>query len=72
LAPLNGIREVLNGGEVLVGTAEISFDRATHSARLTLAPPANAGYVTNMAVAPAYRRRGVGRALLAALEQVSG
>jgi GNAT superfamily N-acetyltransferase len=57
--------------EVLVGTAEVSFDRSTHSTRLTLRPPTRCAYVTNMAVAPAWRRQGVGRQLLQALEQAS-
>jgi ribosomal protein S18 acetylase RimI-like enzyme len=56
--------------EALVGTGEVSFDRSTHSTRLTLLPPSKCAYVTNMAVAPAWRRRGVGRQLLRALEQV--
>ncbi|GBF96206.1 hypothetical protein Rsub_08751 [Raphidocelis subcapitata] len=59
------------GGAVLVGTAEVSFDRSTRSQYLTLNPPAGCAYICNCAVDPAWRRRGVAAALMRALEEAA-
>eukprot|EP00898_Chlorokybus_atmophyticus_P002638 jgi/Chlat1/3375/Chrsp23S03807 len=53
---------------VLVGTVEVSFTDKTRPAFLTLNPPNDATYLCNMAVAPEFRRRGLGRQLLFAAE----
>jgi len=55
----------------LVGTAELSLDGSTRSRYLTLNPPAEAAYLMNTAVAEAWRRRGVARALVAAADAVA-
>ncbi|KAF5826774.1 hypothetical protein DUNSADRAFT_2074 [Dunaliella salina] len=59
------------GVEVLVGTAEVSFDRITHGRHLYLNPPNKAAYLCNMAVDPLWRQLGIGRALLEAVEQLA-
>ena len=51
---------------VLAGSVEVSFSPSTRTRSLTLNPPDDAAYLCNMAVHPALRGRGVGRALLAA------
>lgn len=53
----------------LVGSVEVSCSASTRSRYLTLNPPEEHGYLSNMAVAHKYRRRGYGRLLLEAAEQ---
>ncbi|PNH12032.1 hypothetical protein TSOC_001094 [Tetrabaena socialis] len=58
----------------LIGTAAVSLSPASQlMRRLPPAnlPPPSAAYVSNMAVDPKFRRRGVARALLAACEEVA-
>ncbi len=57
-------------GGAAAAAAQVSFDRSTHSASLTLQPPRRAAYLCNMAVAGEWRRRGVGRHLIRAVEKV--
>jgi len=59
------------GVELLVGTAEVSFDRITHGRHLYLNPPNKSAYLCNMAVDPQWRQLGIGRALLEAVEQLA-
>ena len=49
----------------------MSFCRETRSQHLTLEPPRECAYLCNLAVSPASRRQGVGRALLRAAEEVA-
>lgn len=50
--------------EEIIGTAEISL-------RGWCYPQARTGYISNLAVSPAYRRRGIARQLLSKCEQVA-
>ncbi|KAG2491644.1 hypothetical protein HYH03_010014 [Edaphochlamys debaryana] len=56
---------------VIIGTAEVSFSPVTRSSQPFLDPPDRCCYLCNMAVAPAFRRRGVATQLLAAAEAVA-
>ena len=51
--------------EEIVGTAEVSL-------RGWFYPQARTGYISNLAVSPAYRRHGIARQLLLKCEQVAG
>jgi ribosomal protein S18 acetylase RimI-like enzyme len=53
---------------LLVGTAELSLDSTTRSRYLTLNPPPDAAYLMNTAVSEAFRRRGVARSLVRAVD----
>mmetsp|Transcript_7134 Transcript_7134/g.12357 ORF Transcript_7134/g.12357 Transcript_7134/m.12357 type:complete len:375 (+) Transcript_7134:334-1458(+) len=53
------------------GTVEVSFNPRTRAKFLTLNPPAQNPYLCNMAVDSAQRRRGIGRCLLKAAEQLT-
>lgn len=50
-------------GQTLLGTVEVSFDRATHSKYLTLNPPAKAAYVCNTAGESSVESPGAGTVL---------
>ncbi|KAK9787614.1 hypothetical protein WJX73_003800 [Symbiochloris irregularis] len=52
----------------LVGSVEISMSPSTRARFLTLNPPEDKAYLSNMAVAQHHRRRGYGRKLLEAAE----
>jgi ribosomal protein S18 acetylase RimI-like enzyme len=55
----------------LVGTAEISFCDSTRTRHPSLNPPADGAFLTNMAVNPAYRRRGIATKMLEAAYDVT-
>ncbi|GIL87045.1 hypothetical protein Vretimale_14180 [Volvox reticuliferus] len=61
-------------GSRIVGTASISLSASSPFVRRLPSvnlPPSDAAYISNMAVDPRFRRRGVARALLAACEDVA-
>jgi ribosomal protein S18 acetylase RimI-like enzyme len=55
----------------LVATASLSLAPASREAFPTLSPPDSAAYVCNVATDPAFRRRGLARAALAAAERLA-
>jgi ribosomal protein S18 acetylase RimI-like enzyme len=55
----------------LVATASLSLAPASREAFPTLSPPDAAAYVCNVATDPAFRRRGLARAALAAAERLA-
>ena len=57
--------------ETLVGTLELAFSQAVRSNFLTLNPPLDGAYLSNMCTAVEYRQRGFGKELLAAAEQLT-
>lgn len=58
-------------GEVLVGSAEVSFHPSTRSSYLTLNPADDCAYLCNMAVAGPARRQGIALHLVRAAEEIS-
>ncbi|KAG2449302.1 hypothetical protein HYH02_005459 [Chlamydomonas schloesseri] len=63
---------VLSGSRPrVIGTAEVSFSPSTRSSQPFLDAPARCAYLTNMAVSPVFRRKGVASRLLAAAEEVA-
>ena len=63
---LGGQHALVHEGEVLVGHGSLVQRRLLHDGRAL-----RAGYVEAVAVAAAHRRRGVGTALMAALEELA-
>ncbi|KXZ41251.1 hypothetical protein GPECTOR_606g683 [Gonium pectorale] len=55
----------------VIGTAELSFNPVTRSSQPFLDAPQKCAYMCNMAVLPAYRRKGVASNLLDAAEDVA-
>ncbi|KAL0020511.1 hypothetical protein WJX79_005558 [Trebouxia sp. C0005] len=56
---------------LVVGLAALSFNSATREQMPTLQPPDKAAYLSNIAVEPRYRRKGIASALLKVCEQVT-
>ncbi|KAG0614060.1 hypothetical protein M758_6G148400 [Ceratodon purpureus] len=76
-APVEGIpaaedsSEMQQGYSVVAGTVELSFSVAGHPDVPTPAPPPNSPYICNMAIKKEYRRRGLGRQMLKAAEELA-
>ncbi|XP_024369096.1 uncharacterized protein [Physcomitrium patens] len=76
-APAEGVpvsgesSEMQQGYWVVAGTVEVSFSGAGHPDVPTPAPPPNSPYICNMAIKKEYRRRGLGREMLKAAENLA-
>ena len=53
-----------------MGTVELSLSASSRSVFLLINPPKDAAYVSNIAVAPEFRRQGHASRLLKAAEQI--
>lgn len=56
---------------LVVGLAALSFNSATREQMPTLQPPDKAAYLSNIAIEPQYRRKGIASALLKVCEQIT-
>ena len=57
--------------EFLAGTLELGFSEAVRSKFVTLNPPQDGAYLSNMCIGMRYRQKGYGKELLAAAEQLT-
>lgn len=71
LCPKDASEMQVGKTSLVVGLAAMSFNSATREQMPTLQPPDHAAYLSNIAVEPRFRRKGIASTLLKVCEQVT-